>query len=133
MRYIRAWSLSLDQETRIEMNIETGTAVVIAAVLVFYLRLIVLQRQRAKQLRSAQTPPPGGKKKKRAAQEAQTPPRYSIISPRVADRVIASVGVLAILAGVLLNVGILPLPGLQPYWWVPTALGIVAFSWLFRL
>ena len=112
------------------MNIETGTAVVIVAVLVFYLRLIVLQRQRAKQLRSA---PPGGKNKKRAAQEAQTPPRYSIISPRVADRVIASVGVLAILAGVLLNVGILPLPGLQPYWWVPTALGIVAFSWLFRL
>ncbi len=115
------------------MNIDTGTAVVIAAVLVFYLRLIILQRQRAKQLRSAQAQPAGSKKKKRAAQEAQTSRPYSIISPRTSDRVIAGAGLLAILAGVLLNLGIIPLPGPQAIWWVPVAIGIVAFSWLFRL
>lgn len=109
------------------MNIDTGTAVVIGAVLIFYLRLIILQRQRAKALQ--QTGQAAGKKGK--AQQA--PVRYSIISPRRLDRVTAGVGVAAILAGVLLNVGILPPATVQPYWWVPMAAGIVAFSWLFRL
>ncbi|MBN2146488.1 MAG: hypothetical protein JW726_03830 [Anaerolineales bacterium] len=111
------------------MNIDTGTAVVIGAVLIFYLRLIILQRQRAKALQ--QTAQAAGKKGKGKAQQA--PPRYSIISPRRLDRVTAGVGVAAILAGVLLNVGILPPATVQPYWWVPMAAGIVAFSWLFRL
>jgi len=120
-------------EARSSMRLDTGTAVVIAAVLVFYLRLIILQRQRAKQLRLAQAQPAGGKKKKRAAQEAQPSRHYSIVSPRTSDRVVAGVGVLAILAGVLLNLGVIPLPGLQALWWLPMAVGIVAFSWLFRL
>jgi len=35
--------------------------------------------------------------------------------------------------GLLLYAGVLPLAALQPYWWLPTALGVVAFSWLFKL
>ena len=42
-------------------------------------------------------------------------------------------GVVAILVGLLLNLGWLPFPLAQTYWWVPTALGIIAFSWLFSL
>jgi hypothetical protein len=34
--------------------------------------------------------------------------------------------------GLLMNAGVLLAP-LQAYWWLPTALGIVAFSWAFNL
>ena len=45
---------------------------------------------------------------------------------------ILSIGIPAILIGVLMNAGIIPLPGIQAYWWIPTAGGIVAFSWAFK-
>jgi hypothetical protein len=113
------------------MNIDTGLAVVIAAVLVFYLRLIILQRERAKQVRrTAEAIVPI---KKKAKQPPPPPPRYSILSPNRPDRVIGGIGALLILVGVLLYAKIFPVPVLQTYWWIFTAIGIVAFSWLFRL
>ena len=42
------------------MNIDPGLVVIIGAVLAFYLRMIILQRQRAKQ--AAYQPKPAGKK-----------------------------------------------------------------------
>lgn len=111
------------------MNIDTGLAVVIAAVLIFYLRLIILQRERAKRLaRAAAT---SGKKKK--SLQSQPPPRYSILSQNNRDLAIGLLGLLLILVGILLNQQLFPLPAVQAYWWVPTAIGIVAFSWMFRL
>jgi hypothetical protein len=114
------------------MNIDTGLAVVIVAVLIFYLRLIGLQRERVKRLSAAQQ---GSEKKKKkpASQDERLLPRYSILSPRRRDRVIAGAGVVAILVGVLLYLSILPLPAVQPYWWIPTSIGIVAFSWAFQV
>lgn len=112
------------------MNIDTGMAVVIAAVLIFYLRLIIVQRERVK--RVSQTPVPTGKKKMKE-QPLVSGTRYSILSPSSRDRVIAGIGVLAILMGILLNLNIIPLAGVQPYWWIPTALGVIAFSWAFKL
>ena len=49
------------------MNIDTGLAIVILAVLIFYLRLIVLQRQRAKQANTKQSA--GRERKARASQQ----------------------------------------------------------------
>jgi hypothetical protein len=115
------------------MNIDTGLVVVIVAVLVFYLRLILLQRERAKRL--AQAPPPTKKqtKKQKAPAQVDFKQRYSILSNRRSDLVIAGLGILSILAGILLYMAVLPLSSIQPYWWLPTAAGIVAFSWAFRL
>ena len=112
-------------------NIDPGFVIVIVAALIFYLRLIILQRERVKRL--AQTPPTTGKTKKGKVMPEQAPPRYSILSQNRRDWVIAGLGVLAILIGVLLNASILPFPGLQPYWWTPTAAGILAFGWAFKL
>ena len=113
------------------MNIDTGLAVVIVAVLIFYLRLIILQRERVK--RVARTLESGGKTgKKGKAQPPGAYPRFSILSRSSRDWIIAGLGILAILFGVLLNGKILPLLGLQPYWWIPTAFGILAFSWAFK-
>jgi hypothetical protein len=113
------------------MNIDTGLAVVIFAVLVFYLRLIILQRERAK--RSARTPLPVAKKGKKKILPVEVVPNYSILSRNRVDQVIAGAGMLAILVGIALNTHLLPIPPVQPYWWIPTAAGIVAFSWAFKL
>jgi len=47
------------------MNIDTGLAVVIIAVLVFYLRLIIIQRQRAKRVAQAKKSSQAERKKAR--------------------------------------------------------------------
>lgn len=114
------------------MNIDTGLAVVIIAVLIFYLRLIGLQRERVKRLSNV---PQGTAKKKKNAEirAGQNLPKYTILSPHTRDRAIAGFGVVMIVVGVLLYLSILPIPAAQPYWWIPTAIGIVAFSWAFHL
>jgi hypothetical protein len=118
------------------MKIDPGMVVVIAAALVFYLRLILLQRQRLK-LNAAErvlaaSRKSGGKGKTKTAPASPPPARYSNLTNNPVHWAIAGCGALAILAGVLLNAGILPLPTLQTYWWAPTALGILAFSWVFQ-
>jgi hypothetical protein len=113
------------------MNIDTGLAVVIVAVLIFYLRLIILQRQRAKMATQARLQV--AQKGKKGKEPPPPPPRYSVISPNKYDRIVGAAGAVAIVLGVLLNAGLLPFPAAQPYWWIPTAVGIVAFSWAFKL
>jgi hypothetical protein len=56
-----------------------------------------------------------------------------VLSSNKYDRIVGGVGALSIVVGVLLNAGLLPFPAAQPYWWIPTAVGIVAFSWAFKL
>ncbi|MEW5868482.1 MAG: hypothetical protein AB1894_04345 [Chloroflexota bacterium] len=112
------------------MKIDTGLAIVIVAVLIFYLRLIILQRERAKRIARASRETRQKKDRSRAEVGA---PRYSILSQKRSDLIIAGAGLLAIVLGVLLNAGLLPLFAVQPYWWMPTSIGIVAFSWAFKL
>jgi hypothetical protein len=112
------------------MTIDTGLAIVIVAVLIFYLRLIILQRERVKRL--AQAPQPAEKVKGKAKQ-ATPAPNYSILSQKPMDRAIAAVGAMAILAGILLYGRVIPSSVLHPYWWIPTTAGILAFSWAFKL
>jgi hypothetical protein len=110
------------------MPIDAGTAIVIGAVLIFYLRLIILQRERAKRARQASSAAGKGKKGGKAGAQQQ----FSILSPNLRDRIIGGAGVVAILAGILLNRQMLPWEVFHTYWWLPTALGIIAFSWAFR-
>lgn len=113
-------------------NLDTGLAVVIAAVLFFYLRLILLQRERVKRVRQAALSTPKKKKNKPAPPEVKE--QYSVISQKRSDQIIAGIGLFAILVGVLLNAQWFALiPGWQAYWWVPTAAGIILFSWGFKL
>lgn len=113
---------------------DTGTIVVVGAVLIFYLRLIVIQRQRARRIRQTAQAPAAKKtgKKKATPKELSAPPRYSILSQDRRDWAIAGCGALAIAAGILLNANLIPYAPVQAYWWLPVAVGIVAFSWAFR-
>lgn len=120
------------------MNIDTGLIAVIVAVLIFYLRLIILQRESVRRARQAadkaNRQAQKGKGKRPATGSSQAPaPNYSILSKNRVDLVIGGAGLLAIVVGTLAYAGTLRLPALQSYWWLPTALGIVAFSWAFKL
>jgi hypothetical protein len=119
------------------MNIDTGLAVVLAAVLIFYLRLIVLQRERAKrtrrELEAARADAASRKTRQKKGVLPAPAPNYSILSKNRVDLAIAGIGGLAIIFGALLNANVIQSAALQPYWWLPTALGIVAFSWAFKL
>ncbi len=115
------------------MQIDPGFVVVLAAALFFYLRLIILQRERVKRVKlNLEQAAQKTKKKKSRAQPAVTS-NYSILSKNRVDLSIAGVGALAMLFGMLLNAGLLHLDSLQPYWWLPISLGLVAFSWAFKL
>jgi hypothetical protein len=117
------------------MRIDTGTVVIVAAVLLFYLRLILVQRERAKRLRAAEQEMRSarrnsGKKNPGLLQEQYA--RLSILSTHPRDLAIAGMGVLLVVLGVLFNRQILPWELGQVYWWLSMALGILAFSWAFR-
>jgi hypothetical protein len=111
------------------MQIDTGTGLVVVAALIFYLRLIIIQRQKVKQPAIQPQGKKGSRKKGPPADELR---RYSILSRNPRDWIIAGAGFVAVLAGVLLKAGGLPLPAVAAYWWAPTALGIIACSWGFR-
>ncbi len=113
------------------MGIEFGLVVVIAAVLLFYLRLILVQRQKAKQFKQT-TLDSKGKKKATKTRSQKDYSTLSIISTRLQDRLIAALGVVLIVLGVLLNLKVLPWGSGQAYWYLPVAIGILAFSWVFR-
>ena len=113
------------------MNLDPGLAVVIVSVLIFYLRLIILQRERVK--RAAQPVAPAQSKKKDSSRQPKPPINYSLLSLKPKDRLIAGTGALLMVIGLLLNNRLLPLPALQDYWWLPMAVGIVGFSWAFKL
>lgn len=116
------------------MRFDLGTAVIVLAVLVFYLRLIILQREKARRLRQpapAAVGRAGKAGKKPKAPRPDLGRQLSILSPNRRDWAIAGAGAAAVLAGVVLNLQVLPGP-LAAYWWLPVAVGIVAFSWAFR-
>jgi hypothetical protein len=114
------------------MNIDPGLGVVIIAVLIFYLRLIIIQRERIKRI--SRTPVPSGKTKKKAKAPPPAPAsRYSILSESRGDRTIGLAGLVLILLGVALNARLIPWLASDPFWWILTAIGIVAFSWAFKL
>jgi hypothetical protein len=111
------------------MQIDAGLAIVIVAVLIFYLRLIVLQRERAQQ--ANQQPRTPGKGKGKSAPPAPAL-QFSIASRNRRDWIIASAGILLILIGILMARNIIPYPWAQANWWLPVSVGILAFSWGFK-
>jgi hypothetical protein len=110
------------------MQIEFGTIIILIAVLIFYLRLNRIQRERVKRLRLQ----PAGSAKKNRPKTSAAIEDYSILSRSRRNWIIAGAGVLSILFGVLMYLGWLPFERAQEFGWLPVALGIIAFSWGFE-
>lgn len=101
---------------------DIGTIIVIIAVLLFYLRLIILQRQTAKRL----NPVPVKDQKKKQSIENK-PSSVWILSRNRRDWIFAVIGLGMILFGLLTRAGVIPIAQ-EPIWWIVTAVGLVPFS-----
>lgn len=113
------------------MRLDPGLIIVVVAVLIFYLRLIIIQRERVRRARVQAIS--AHKKKGKKTTDASIPTmRFAILSQKKQDWIIAGSGVVLIILGVLLYTNIIPLSWTRSIWWLPTALGIVAFSWGFK-
>ncbi len=108
------------------MPFDLGFGIVLAATLFFYLRLIIIQRQKVKH------PPVQRQGKKNKKSEGYPLEQYSILSRNRRDWIIAGTGFLLVILGILLKAGAFQAPSVAYYWWTPTAIGIVACSWGFR-
>jgi hypothetical protein len=102
------------------MQIDTGTIIAVGAAVLFYLRLIVIQRQRVKEFKQSQSQV-GKNKQNRQIQPGET----QRLSFRIRSRVMLWVGVSLIVIGALLSaIPVVP-PGIREYWWLPFTFGIV--------
>lgn len=86
-----------------------GMIVAVTAALIFYLRLIIVQRQRAKSL----------------SQNSQR--RFPMLLIRYP--IILSAGVIVVLAGAGLSAASGPLAQYASYWWIPVTIGILLTSY----
>jgi hypothetical protein len=111
------------------MKLDIGLVILVLSVLVFYLRLIILQRQRVKRVNQAVQP---SRKTKKSPPRQSYTEKYSVISRNKRDWIIAGIGIGLIILGTLLNLRWLPFPLAQTYWWVPVSIGILLFSWGFK-
>jgi len=111
------------------MKLDNGTIVLLLAAAAFYIRLVWIQREHARPNWK-----PAGSSRKKKGQNSKTSPinRYWILSPYPRDLIIAGLGVLAMIFGILLKTEVLQLPQMAEYWWLPLSFGILAFSFGFR-
>jgi hypothetical protein len=110
------------------MGFEPGAIIAIAAVLLFYLRLIILQRRKSKQASSTRK-----SVKTKKSQNSQSfpaaagPARLEFHRPYL-----VAAGVLIIILGAALTA----VPGLderiRDWWWLPVTLGILLMSFGIR-
>jgi uncharacterized membrane protein len=102
------------------MPVDLGTIIAIAAVLLFYLRLIILQRQKVKRFSAGQLE----KKKKGVRKTAQ-----SAASPRMEFRwPLVGLGIVITFIGAAL-IGITGVPAeIAAWWWVAITAGIAIMS-----
>lgn len=117
------------------MKFDPGTITVILACLIFYLRLLYTQRRKnqAAQTAGSRKSASGrvkGSRKHGAAEDNR--PTFGSFSRNKRDWVVAAVGYLFIMIGVLLYTSVLKSEMWQPMWYLPTSIGIIAFSWLFN-
>lgn len=114
------------------MSINIGTAIILIAVLIFYARLMIIQRKREKRSRQPPGQIGGQKKVKGSAKTRAALESYSIISRNPRNWVIAGAGVAGVLLGLLLYFKVIPIAGAESLFWLPIALGIIAFSFGFE-
>jgi sterol desaturase/sphingolipid hydroxylase (fatty acid hydroxylase superfamily) len=98
-----------------EMKFDTGTIIAVAAVLLFYLRLIVLQRQRVQ--RASKNLAKGSKK----LNPVPSTPAWVVVR----NSTLVGAGVLLIAMGAVVSI----IPWFQSFgpswWWLPVTVGIL--------
>lgn len=106
------------------MPFNYGTIIALAAAVFFYLRLIILQRQKVKQLPARQPSSQKAKKSgKGQVQKAQTIPQLQFTS-----YYLLGAGILLIIFGAVLSGSSLFPANNREFWWIPVTLGILCMT-----
>jgi hypothetical protein len=71
-------------------------------------------------------------KKKGGSERKQEYATLSILSTRRQDWIIAGIGAVLAIAGILFYRNVIPFEWGHTYWYILVAVGILAFSWMFR-
>ena len=118
------------------MQFTFGMVVVIVAVLLFYLRLIILQWGKSRRLRDLATIQPKAKAKNSKASgpnsASRRPTSAEVMRFRFKNVYLTLLAILLMSAGVLMNVNTAFLDSVRQLWWVPMTLGIALFGFEIR-
>ena len=115
------------------MKIDLGMGVVIAAVLLFYLRLILLQWGKAKQLKAQAFAVKGRKGSKDAREAAAKPqPRPLWLGVSFSNGYLTVLGIVFFVLGAFVNLSPLISTEVRAFWWLPILAGLVLFTVLIR-
>ena len=116
------------------MRFDAGTIVVIVAVLLFYLRLIVLQWGKSRRLRDLATIQPKAKTNKSktggSAPSTRRPTSADVMRFRFRNVYLTVLAILLMVAAVVMNVNVALLTSVRLFWWIPMTLGIALFGYM---
>lgn len=110
------------------MTFDAGTIVTIVCVLLFYLRLTVLQRQRIKsaQYQYAAVAQQNSKKKKNSGKKPEV--KYARLGVHIRNWWYVGGALILITFGAVIAATRFLGPTLSSYWWIPLNLGIALFA-----
>jgi hypothetical protein len=110
------------------MKLDAGTIVTIVFCLLFYLRLIIIQRQRVKTARYQYAVVAGKNSKKKKAAENKPEVRYSRLGIHIRNWALVALAIALISFGAVVAATRFLGPSLSNFWWIPLNLGIVVFA-----
>jgi hypothetical protein len=118
------------------MNLDYGVIIAMIAALIFYLRLILLQRQRVKryhgfQQQQALAQKTGGKKKKLAPQQPQ-PTINSQLGFKISNWYLVGFAILVIVFSAVMGGTGLFQSEIRRFWWIAFVAGIFLLNYCIR-
>jgi ABC-type Fe3+ transport system permease subunit len=114
------------------MNFDAGTIITIVCVLLFYLRLTILQRQRIKkaQYQYAAVAQKNSKKKKNADKKPEI--KYAHLGVHLRNWWMVGGAIILITFGAVIAAIRFLGPSLSTFWWIPLNLGIALFAFAIK-
>jgi ABC-type Fe3+ transport system permease subunit len=109
------------------MRYDIGTIIVIVAVLLFYLRLIIIQRQRIKKARYQYSEVSKQLAKKKSTGETKPTVQYAKLGVQIRNWLLFSTGLAVMLFGAVVKFKQFTI-GTFDFWWIPVLLGIILMA-----
>ncbi len=110
------------------MRFDTGTIITIVAVLLFYMRLIIIQRQRIKRAQHQYAVVSAKNSKSKKKKDTKPEVRYSRLGIQIKNWWIVAGAILLITFGAVIAATQFLGTTLSNFWWIPVVLGIGIFA-----
>jgi hypothetical protein len=108
------------------MPLDTGTIIVVVAIALFYVRVVLIWRDKAKRAKLAvPAPPKPAKRKKKGVQPVKSADPLEKPILEVTNWYLVGVAVVIMLLGVAMKTSVWTF---SEYWWIPITLGIIVLN-----